>query len=111
MHSDLADTEPDTPAAMTAGQLRELVAAAVAEALQWIHEPSPRGPSDKNRTPQPPKVGYTMREVCAVSGVGRTTLYLAIRRGELRSLTKGRRRIVLHRDLTRWLEGSLPTNP
>ena len=52
-----------------------------------------------------------MREVCAVSGVGRTTLYLAIRRGELRSLTKDRRRIVLHRDLTRWLEGSLPTNP
>jgi excisionase family DNA binding protein len=51
-----------------------------------------------------------MKEAASVSGVGRTSLYAALRRHELRSVKKGARRIILHRDLQRWLEGLPPPN-
>ena len=64
---------------------------------------------DKDK-PHPPKIGYSMKEAASVSGVGRTTLYTALRRHELRSVKKGARRIILHRDLQRWLEDMPPSN-
>lgn len=36
----------------------------------------------------------SVAEVCDRLGIGRTSLYMAIRRGELRSVTIGRRRLI-----------------
>jgi excisionase family DNA binding protein len=58
----------------------------------------------------PPRIGYTMKEAVSVTGVGRTSIYLAIRRRELRAVKKGARTIILDRDLRRWLEGLPASN-
>jgi excisionase family DNA binding protein len=54
-------------------------------------------------------------EACAASRCGRTTVYDAIKRGELRALKRGKSTLILENDLRRWL-ASLPaitpkTNP
>lgn len=46
-------------------------------------------------------------EACAASRCGRTTVYEAIRRGELRALKRGKSTLILESDLRRWLD-SLP---
>jgi excisionase family DNA binding protein len=46
-------------------------------------------------------------EACSASRCGRTTIYEAIKRGELRALKRGKSTLVLEGDLRRWLE-SLP---
>ena len=46
-------------------------------------------------------------EACAASRCGRTTIYEAIKRGELRALKRGKSTLILEVDLRRWLE-SLP---
>lgn len=46
-------------------------------------------------------------EACAASRCGRTTVYEAIKRGELRALKRGKSTLILESDLRRWLE-SLP---
>jgi excisionase family DNA binding protein len=46
-------------------------------------------------------------EACAASRCGRTTVYEAIKRGELRALKRGKSTLILETDLRRWLE-SLP---
>jgi excisionase family DNA binding protein len=43
-------------------------------------------------------------EVCAVARASRTTVYEAIRAGELIARKRGRRTVVLSDDLRRWLE-------
>jgi excisionase family DNA binding protein len=43
-------------------------------------------------------------EACAASRCGRTTVYQAIKRGELRALKRGKSTLVLETDLRRWLE-------
>ena len=52
-------------------------------------------------------IALKISEACWVSRCGRTTLYEAIRRGELRALKRGKSTLILEVDLRRWLE-SLP---
>jgi hypothetical protein len=100
--------KPDPRGTLSAAEISRLVVDAVAQALQVIQQER-RGHPDKHK-PQPPKISYTIAQAVAASGVGRTSLYLAIRRGELRRLKRGARTIILDRDLRRWLEGLPPSN-
>ncbi len=50
----------------------------------------------------------TIPQAVRLSGIGRSSLYKAIARGELSARKAGNRTIVLTEDLHRWLEG-LPT--
>jgi excisionase family DNA binding protein len=52
-------------------------------------------------------LALSIREACAAANVGRTTLYAAIKDGNLAARKIGRRSIVLTDDLARWLR-SLP---
>ncbi|MBP8231005.1 MAG: excisionase family DNA-binding protein [Rhizorhabdus sp.] len=42
----------------------------------------------------PPKIGYSIREACQASSLGRTTLYARIADGTLRTVRVGGRRII-----------------
>jgi excisionase family DNA binding protein len=97
---------PDAVAAvtMTPAQLDKAIADGVVRALKGL------GFGARKAKPAAPKIAYTMKEAVAATGLGRTTLYLAIRRGELRVVKKGARTIILDRDLRRWLEGGLPAS-
>jgi excisionase family DNA binding protein len=52
-------------------------------------------------------LAFSVAEACSAARIGRTSLYQAIRAGELRALKRGRRTIILANDLRRYLE-SLP---
>jgi excisionase family DNA binding protein len=49
-------------------------------------------------------LAYTIREACLASGIGRTTLYQLLKSGALRARKHGKRTLILHGDLQRWLE-------
>jgi excisionase family DNA binding protein len=50
---------------------------------------------------------FRISEVCSITGLGRTTIYAAIKAGHLTARKYRRRTIVLADDLTAWL-ASLP---
>ena len=50
------------------------------------------------------KVVLTIDEACAVSGMGLTTIYAAIKTGQLEARKKGPRMIVLRKELDRYIE-------
>jgi excisionase family DNA binding protein len=54
------------------------------------------------------KIAYRIFEVCKVSSVGRTTIYAAIKSGDLKIRKIGRRTIITADDLKTWLN-SRPT--
>ena len=45
-------------------------------------------------SPAPPKIGYSIREACQASSLGRTTLYNHISAGRLRAVRVGGRTII-----------------
>jgi excisionase family DNA binding protein len=51
------------------------------------------------------KLAYTIFEACQLVGVGRTTLYSAIKTGALKTHKVGRRTLVTQRALLAWLNG------
>ena len=50
-------------------------------------------------------LALSISEACAVARSGRTTLYAAIRDGELIARKRGRKTLILPQDLRRWVEG------
>lgn len=55
-------------------------------------------------------IALRISEVCAASRIGRTKVYEAIKRGELRARKNGKSTLVLQTDLVEWLN-SLPSVP
>ena len=51
----------------------------------------------------PNPIALKINEVCAASRMGRTSVYDAIKRGELRARKNGKSTLVLHVDLVEWL--------
>jgi excisionase family DNA binding protein len=52
------------------------------------------------------KIAYSVAEAVKVTGIGRTTLYAAIKSGRLQTRKIGRRRIVIADQLRAWLEAA-----
>lgn len=53
-------------------------------------------------------IAYTIKEVCSLSRIGKTSLYAAIGRGELVARKLGKKTLILEVDFRRWIE-TLPT--
>jgi excisionase family DNA binding protein len=52
----------------------------------------------------PNPIVHSVPDACSLSGLGRTSLYEAIRSGALRAVKCGRRTLILDDDLRRWLQ-------
>jgi excisionase family DNA binding protein len=57
------------------------------------------------------RLAYGVSEAAAVAALGRSTVYAAIRRGELTARKAGRRTVVLAADLEAWLKRLPPIKP
>ena len=56
------------------------------------------------------KLGFTVPEAAALSSLGQTSIYKAIREGQLRTRKYGTRTIIMRADLASFLE-NLPNGP
>jgi excisionase family DNA binding protein len=58
---------------------------------------------------KPTRLAYSIYEACGLLSVGRTTLYSAIKKGDLKTCKVGRRTLISADALHLWLE-SLPSS-
>jgi len=58
---------------------------------------------------KPDRLAYNVYEACELLSVGRTTLYSAIKKGDLKTCKVGRRTLISAESLKLWLE-TLPTS-
>jgi excisionase family DNA binding protein len=49
-------------------------------------------------------LAFGIRDACRITGLGRTTIYQAIAKGELTARKRGRRTIILSQDLAHFLD-------
>jgi excisionase family DNA binding protein len=56
-------------------------------------------------------LAYSVTEACEAARIGRTSLYEAIRTGELRAVKRAKRTLILADDLCRWLQGLPAVTP
>jgi len=56
------------------------------------------------------KLAYSINELVEVSGVGRTSIYNAIRANELCPQYRGTKPVISRKEAERWID-SLPTEP
>jgi excisionase family DNA binding protein len=56
-------------------------------------------------------IALKISEVCAASRIGRTRVYDAIKRGELRAKKHGKSTLILHADLVAWLNALPAVSP
>lgn len=57
-------------------------------------------------TSQAEAIAYSVTDAASKAGIGRSTLYNAISAGELLARKVGKRTVVLHADLQRWIESA-----
>jgi excisionase family DNA binding protein len=68
-------------------------------------------PADDGEKIMQNPLALRINEVCAASRIGRTRVYEAIKRGELRARKNGKSTLVLHADLVEWLNGLPSISP
>ena len=103
-----SDTTHDAAAAatitMTPAEFHMAIAEAIAPELKRLNVGLVRA----RPPPPPPKVGHTVKEATTASGLGRTSIYDAIKSKQLRAVKCGSRTIILN--LVQWLESLPPSN-
>ena len=51
-----------------------------------------------------PRLGYSVAEAAEAAGISRSSIYLAIGRGDLRAIKLGKRTLIRHADLVAFLD-------
>lgn len=54
--------------------------------------------------PSPQRLAYSVSEAAFILGIGRSFLYEELRQGRIKSIRRGRRRLILAAALTEYLE-------